>query len=106
MQFSLEYRPVPHGAQWQVIATKETSTHYLMRVDHAELDVAHDPRDITALSESVRARALELFTAGRANVIAVEDPPVEITSWEREGNSAARAALAYYSRSATGEDTQ
>ncbi|WP_018685333.1 hypothetical protein [Actinokineospora enzanensis] len=103
---NITFAPTPDGTQWQVLAEKATSTLYRITVDHADLDVVHDPHDLTALEQAVLARALALLAAGEATVIGEEKPPIEITSWEMDGSGHAREALEFHTQRVTGEDAR
>lgn len=99
----IQFSPVPDGTQWQVLATKEVSTLYWITVNHADLDVEHDPNDVTELKHAVHARALDLLAAGEATVIGQDNPPVSVTSWEIGGSALAREALEFHTQRVTGE---
>lgn len=106
MSITIMFARTPDGTRWQVLAEKEVSTLYRITVDHADLDVEHDPHDLTALEKAVRARALALLAAGEATVIGEEKPPIEITSWEMDGSGRAREALEFHTQRVTGEDAR
>ena len=106
MTITITYAPVPDGTRWQVLAEQEVSTLYRITVDHADLDIEHDPNDLTALEKAVRARALDLLASGEATVIGEEKPPIEITSWEMDGSGHARKALEFHTQRVTGDDAR
>lgn len=106
MSIRITFAPVPDGTRWQVLATKVVSTLYRITVDHADLDIEHDPHDLTGLEAAVRARALDLLAAGETSVIGEEQPPIEITSWEMDGSGHAREALLFHTQHVTRKDAQ
>lgn len=106
MNITIKFAPVPDGSRWQVLVEKETTTLYRVDVDHAGLDVDHDPDDVTALREAVSVRALELVAQGNATILGVDDPPASITTWELEGSGHAQEALEYHTRRVTGPAPQ
>lgn len=99
----ITFAPVPDGTRWQVLAEKNVSTLYCITVEHKDLDVEHDPHDLTALEAAVRARALDLLAGGEATVLGEEQPPIEITSWEMDGSGPARKALTFHTQRVTRE---
>lgn len=92
MSRMVTFAPVPRGTQWQVLMDKTGITAYRITVEHADLDVEHDPNDLTALEQAVRARALDLVAAGEATVIG-EIHELDVTNWEMEGSGRASEAL-------------
>jgi hypothetical protein len=106
MNIKITFAPVPGSTRWQVLAEKEVSTLYRITVDHADLDVEHDPDNLTALEAAVRARALDLLAAGESTVIGEDRQQIEITSWEMDGSGRAREALEFHTQRVTGEDAR
>jgi hypothetical protein len=94
-KIQIQFTPVPDRARWQVLIAREITTLDLVSVDHADLDVPHNPDSLVGLSRAIKRRALEQLAEGNTRRIGAPVEEISVSSWELEGAIEAQRAFDY-----------